>query len=267
MGRWVTLEDAQDRTFGGEKWWECKSPSGKQVEVRQHKPGAPLNYPVWVENGTMYLGGWDGDMWNDFGVCCRRDGRVLVGHRVGGVLMGKAVRTWLASAPSWKNNKDPNSNIRSKIGLPIPYVYIGGFNELGKFDDQATVVLADGTVRQGPFADNEPVGDWWNDHKAFKISPEKVCSLLCQKEADAKRDKPEEIVIQSPRARGNAGVKPQFSDDEESCLIVKKSEKCKGTKNKGDASIEEKGCYWGECISFYDGILQEKTLPPNNWNE
>ena len=191
MGRWITLQEARDRT-GGE-WWnqEGPPPNNDLVEVRQYCAGAPIDRPIYMDNECMYLGEWENGKWHGFGVCYRRDGRLLVGRRIFGVLHGPVLRTWMGSCRTWRDNYDANSNISTLDGVPIPYIYIGNFNTtFGKHDTNATVILSDGSIHHGPWANNDPVGDFWQDHvcRAQRMSVIELDGLLGGSEQKVRRD-------------------------------------------------------------------------------
>ena len=62
LGKWISLEVAQQESVGKEAWWEIADLDGRRVPVRQHDTTtktAPSDKPVfWWENGDMYLGSW-----------------------------------------------------------------------------------------------------------------------------------------------------------------------------------------------------------------
>jgi len=137
------------------------------------------------DNGDMYLGPrkWDDELQipveHGFGVlynCVlgKFSGKIFIGnwklgqcHRIGKTF-------WLQSAKSWTENHCPGSEIRTKkekgIGRGLPFGYIGRFVEDCKSDPSATVWLKDGTTRNGPWDEGDPVGDWWTDHKIVAAS-------------------------------------------------------------------------------------------------
>jgi len=151
--------------------------AGKAVPLKQYDRTAPNERPIWIwEDGDMHLGEW-----KDF-VFLRRHsiqhgfgafyfdnpreykGKVYIGEWKDGSVQGSGKEFWLESAPSWKDNKDPESDIL-KNGAGLPFVYSGTYDDGHSQDESATVTLKDGTTRVGPWKDGMPVGDWWKDHK------------------------------------------------------------------------------------------------------
>jgi len=178
MSKWITLDEARETTKS--TWWKCEGPFGKQVSETQQGKG-PANAPVWLDvNGDMYLGGWKKAKPHGYGILLRQDGRLLVGHRIDGLLKGPVKRVLLPNCSMWKDNQDPHSPIRDKKkGRGLPFLYIGQYkNELLRHDPNAVVILKDGTARIGPWKDNKPVGDWWKDHESSSVSKQTLKELL-----------------------------------------------------------------------------------------
>jgi hypothetical protein len=91
-------------------------------------------------------------------------GLVNIGEWKDGSVQGSGKEFWLESAPSWKDNKDPESDILEN-GTGLPYVYSGKYVNGHSQDKSATVTLKDGTTRVGHWKGGIPVGDWWKNHK------------------------------------------------------------------------------------------------------
>ena len=232
MGRWISLEESEDLAAAG--WYEYEGPYGKKVALRQHCPGSPEDRIVWCQDrGNLYLGGWKNGQWNGFGICCRNDGRVIIGHRKNQVLSGPVKRTWLFTAPAWKDNYDENSNIKGLDGRPLPYMYFGAFNKYGKSDKKATIVLKDGTARKGPWENNEPVGDFWS-HKVSHMGDTKLRMLLCGKE--------EEEVTPADIA-GDEGI---VADSEKVPELV---------ESESTESVENSSCLFASFLCDAPGVL------------
>jgi hypothetical protein len=67
-GWWISLDEAQSRSVGNEKWWAKQDRSGWTVPVKQYEEG-PNSKPVWFfKNGDMYLGEWKDNRENGLGV-------------------------------------------------------------------------------------------------------------------------------------------------------------------------------------------------------
>jgi hypothetical protein len=184
---WLTLEEARECSCGKVSWWKCEGPNGERMEVRQHRSDGPADRPIWLDgNGWMYLGGWEGKDYNEFGVIHFPNGRVFAGYLAKNICSGPATLVWLPSAPTWITNEQPRSAIQSttaeegnnKGPVGLPYIYIGRFENSERNDPRARVILKDGTTRIGPFKSDKPVGNWWEDHEKSATSPEQLEKLL-----------------------------------------------------------------------------------------
>ncbi len=175
--QWMTLQDARDASFGKVAWWNLPTPDGERITITVSSE----QQPVWKGvTGTMYLGGWKSGKWDGPGVFYFPDGCVLSGHWEEGRLLGKAMHVLLPESPCWIENHWPRSFLFDvTTQRPLPFVYIGCYTNFRMNDDDALVILKDGTVRRGPWQDNRPVGNWWKDHAAMEsIGWEPMSQLL-----------------------------------------------------------------------------------------
>jgi hypothetical protein len=172
MSQWITLEEARANAHSNIAWWKCEDQSGWHVEENQYDPKGPSDKPVYVyANGDMYLGEWKkyGNFLQRksrpgcFGVYLSRGDCVFVGLWKKGKLNGACKMLWLPSSPTWSYNQDLESPIKVK-NAGVPFLYIGRYEDGQKNDPSATVILRNGMARVGPWKDDAPVGDWWNDH-------------------------------------------------------------------------------------------------------
>ena len=173
-GWWISEAEAKERTIGNEEWWKMEGIAGKTVPLKQYDSTGPEDKPIWMwDDVTMYLGEWTsyGPKGNakmhGFGAFYSRtgkyQGKVYIGEWKAEKAHGSGRRLWLESAPCWKENKDPESDILEN-GTGRPYVYSGTYVNHSREDESATVTLKDGTTRVGPWRNGRPVGDWWKDH-------------------------------------------------------------------------------------------------------
>jgi hypothetical protein len=180
QGTWLTLEQARERSYGRVAWWKCPSPDGELIQERQYHPDGPNDRPVWWDQDSdcLYLGEWQDDCYHGRGVVYFPNGRVYRGFFEDGCCSGTALLTWLTQAPLWKQNHQPQSAIQSSKQFGLPYIYLGRFVDSEKDDPFAKVVLKDGTMRVGPFRNDEPVGNWWKDHEKLPPDQEFLQQLL-----------------------------------------------------------------------------------------
>lgn len=179
--RWVSLKDA--RVLGCE-WWRCdggrtNNNTELHYQITENHNRPVLRYP----NGDMYLGGWAKcrsgvDKPQGFGVFLSFDLIILVGQWSEGHLQGYARQLWLPQSNIWRNNYDPLSCIKTDNGVGLPFLYFGNFESSKRNDLKATVVLKDGTTRIGPWKDDLPVGDWWQDHGSTRTPVWEIKRLL-----------------------------------------------------------------------------------------
>lgn len=79
--KWLTVDEARNRSYVNVSWWRIKGPNGEQVKVHQHYPGGPMDRPIWSDrSGWMYLGSWKGDYYHGYGVMYFNNGRVFAGY-------------------------------------------------------------------------------------------------------------------------------------------------------------------------------------------
>lgn len=176
--QWITLQQARKESFGEVAWWRLVTPNGECIL----EPSSQIEQkcPVWKgTTGTMYLGGWKDGKWNGLGVFYFPDGCVLSGYWDKGTILGKAMHVLLPESPAWKANHWPRSLLMDQSQKrSLPFIYIGGYQNFFMHDDDAIVILKDGTTRRGPWRNNAPVGDWWKDHDASTITWEQMSLLL-----------------------------------------------------------------------------------------
>ncbi|GAX11180.1 hypothetical protein FisN_9Hh275 [Fistulifera solaris] len=186
--RWVSLKDA--RVLGCE-WWRCEG--GRRTDELHYQITENHNRPVLrYPNGDMYLGGWAKcrsgvDKPQGFGVFLSFDLIILVGQWDEGHLEGYARQLWLPQSNIWRNNYDPLSCIKTDNGVGLPFLYFGNFKSSKRNDVRATVVLKDGTTRIGPWKNDLPVGDWWQDHASTRTPVWEIKRLLAFASSDDTR--------------------------------------------------------------------------------
>lgn len=172
--QWITLQQAREASFGKVAWWKLPAPNGERIILTTSSE----ERPVWKGvTGTMYLGGWKDGKWNGLGVFYFPDGCVLSGYWNEGSLLGKAMHVLLPESPSWIENHWPRSSLLHQE-KSLPFIYVGCYKGFLMHDDDAIVILKDGTTRRGPWKDNAPCGDWWNEHEASELRWEQLSLLL-----------------------------------------------------------------------------------------
>lgn len=189
LGWWISLEEAQERSCGNEKWWTIPAADGRVVPVRQYDTnlgtGGPLDKPVWLYNQRdMYLGEWEdfestfvpGDLYpmeHGFGIAFRgapdpERGLIFIGEWVKGFCCGSNGKaTWLTrSCDTWRRDHWPGSKTIKHGTIHVPFDYVGPFDENGLWggNEAATVTLKNGTQGYGKWRDGFPVGHFWADH-------------------------------------------------------------------------------------------------------
>lgn len=175
----------------GCEWWRCeggRTSSELNYHITENHNRPVLRYP----NGDMYLGGWAKcrsgvDKPQGFGVFLSFDLIILVGQWDEGHLQGYARQLWLPQSNIWRNNYDPLSCIKTDNGVGLPFLYFGNFESSKRNDLRATVVLKDGTTRIGPWKDDLPVGDWWQDHEGTRTPVWEIKRLLTFASSDSTR--------------------------------------------------------------------------------
>jgi hypothetical protein len=175
---WTTLKEAQERSYGKVKWWNCEGANGETVLDEGDVAACPV---MVYESSGMYVGKCNHAYErHGFGVWYFHDGRMLVGNWIEGKLSGPGKRVWLPLSPTWAENRFAHSPIqmRGQTKLGFPYIYIGNYTRGLKEDPRATVILKDGTTRIGQWKNDKPVGDWWEDHETSVTSPEELSKLL-----------------------------------------------------------------------------------------
>lgn len=185
-GWWVSLQEAQERSVGNEKWWLSIGKDDKAIDPASaplFKNASPTSSkPVWMyENGDMYLGDWEettaGDsdeeylMEQGYGITynnypAKLQGYVYIGEWQHGAAHGEGVSFWLPSSHTWKKNHFGPSPIQKDANIPrarssgIPFRYEGTYQNGAKQDEAAVVTLKDGTTRIGHWTNGNPVGNW-----------------------------------------------------------------------------------------------------------
>ena len=105
----------------------------------------------------------------------------------------------------------------------LPFIYIGRYKDYHRDDPHARVILKDGTTRIGPWKNNGPVGDWWEDHAKRTTTPEELAKLLSFAETEH-----QEGVV----------VKLEASSNED-------QEDSEATDTEKEAKNEKKRCHTG----------------------
>ena len=180
IGWWISLEEAQERSIGNEKWFEKNNFRGKQVPSIQHVRDAPEDKPVWLfQDGDMYLGEWRSmgpdagfSVEHGFGIAytnypLNHQGLVCIGGWNHGIRHGQGEEFWMESSIVWTENHHDDSpiahvNPANNKRTPVPFAYRGRLTNGYYHDKQAVVTLKDGTTRRGAWSYGEPVGDWHN---------------------------------------------------------------------------------------------------------
>lgn len=183
-GRWISAQEAAEKSIGKKEWWKQKGINGRTVPFQQYDTSGPEDKPIWLydTDGDMYLGEWKMDANDDHPVECgfgveyiaREDyeGLVYVGNFTNGRRHGAGREAWLDSSPFWTRNEYPESEIQEQVGdndteeeafIGRPFIYEGKFANGMYLDTSAIVTLKDGTCRVGPWKDGVPEGIWWND--------------------------------------------------------------------------------------------------------
>ena len=105
-----------------------------------------------------------------------------------GFLNGKGKTFWLESATTWKRNELARSLIfQNKV--PRPFIYEGRFKQDCRHDPRAKVTLKDGTVKVGPWAEDNFVGDWWTDHEDASSYPKQNESSISRRASSSNAKK------------------------------------------------------------------------------
>ena len=197
--QWITLQQARDASYGKVAWWRLPAPNGERISTTTSD--ANEERLVWKGvTGTMYLGGWKSGTWNGLGVFYFPDGCVLSGYWDEGRLVGKAMHVLLPESPCWIENHWPRSSLLDpRTGTPLPFIYVGCYKDFRMNDDDAIVILKDGTTRRGPWKDNVPMGDWWKEHEETESVSWEQLSLLLSFD-DEEEQETEQAVANSPHS-------------------------------------------------------------------
>lgn len=200
-GRWISRTAARNQSSGYVDWWNVKLPTSharddQGNESANHSPQSSKRIPqrqipraqcqtkmdtrVWLyASGAMYAGSMQMGRRHGVGVLCSEQGLIHVGTWKMDILTGLGLRTWHPKSPNWRYNDDSTSVLPmlpspNCLGsrMNIPYIYYGYFDERGCMcDEQAHVQIKSLQARIGPWRDNQPVGDWWNEHWKAKYDP------------------------------------------------------------------------------------------------
>lgn len=174
-GDWITFEDAQARSHGNILWWTWPGRQEEWLQPVQHRSDGPIDKPVFSKEGNMYFGKWEKHetdnlyMWHGFGIYYRYNGEIFIGDWYKGKLCGLGHRLWSPYSDCWKADVKRGSVIQ-KDGIGKPFLYVGRYIDNWKHDNCAAAILKDGTARVGPWAYNQPIGDWWKDHLILKAT-------------------------------------------------------------------------------------------------
>lgn len=176
-GDWISFEEAQALSHGKILWWTWPGLQDEWLQPEQHRYDGPVDKPVFSKEGNMYFGKWEKHetknwyMWHGFGIYYRHNGEIFIGDWYKGKLCGLGHRLWSPYSDCWNENVKRGSVIQ-KDGIGKPFLYVGRFVDNWKHDECAAAILKDGTTRVGPWAYNQPVGDWWKDHLVLKATYE-----------------------------------------------------------------------------------------------